>query len=115
MQDQVKDAADAVSAWITYLWVFGIAAWGGAVSYFYKISKHRIKFSLIRFIGELITSAFVGMITFLICDAANISWQLTAAFVGISGHMGTRAIFVMERRYEQFIGGVEDGNSKTRT
>lgn len=104
MPEKFTDTVSWFSQVITWIWVFGIASWGGAVSYFHKITKHNLKFDTIRFIGEILTSAFVGIVTFLICDAANISWQLTAAFVGISGHMGTRAIFVLEKRYEQFLG-----------
>ena len=102
---------DSVTQWISYCWVVIIAAWGGIVSYFHKIDKHKIPFNLIKFIAEIATSAFVGVITFLLCDAANLSWELTAAFVGVSGHMGTRALFIIEKKYEKFVKGDLNDNS----
>ena len=100
-----------VSQWVSWIWVIGLSGWGGAVSYFHKVDKYALKFSILKFIMEIATSAFVGVLTFLLCDAANISWEVTAAMVGVSGHMGTRALFMIEKRYETFINGENDGNS----
>lgn len=102
---------DTIAQFIGYVWVIVLASWGGAVSYFHKIDKHNIRFSLLRFFAEVSTSAFVGVVTFLICDSAKLSWEVTAAFVGVSGHMGTRALFLIEKKYEDFVnGGVGNGS-----
>jgi hypothetical protein len=69
---------------ITYAWVFILSAWGGAVNF-------------MELIGELMTSAFAGVLTFWLCQAAEINNLITAALVGISGHMGSRAIFHFEK------------------
>ncbi|WP_236640481.1 phage holin family protein, partial [Tepidimonas charontis] len=53
--------------------------------------------NLFELIGELATSAFAGLITFWLCEAAQFKPLITAALVGISGHMGSRAIFQLER------------------
>jgi hypothetical protein len=47
-------------------------------------------------IGELVVSAFAGLVTFFLCRTANFDEMLTAAFIAISGHMGTRIIFKFE-------------------
>ena len=99
---------DSVNQWITFLWVIGLSAWGGVVSYFHKLDKYQLRFNIIKFTAELITSAFVGILTFLLCDAASLSWEMTAAMVGISGHMGTRALFVLEKRYETMLKGTSN-------
>lgn len=49
-------------------------------------------FNFAEILGELATSGFVGIITFLMCDLANFPPLMNAALVGISGHMGSRAL-----------------------
>lgn len=86
---------------ITYLWVMGLALGGGLVSYMHKLQLGiRRPFSIIEFIGELVTSGFTGVITFWLCESSGISPLMTAVFVGISGHMGSRALFIIERMIE---------------
>lgn len=111
MPEKIADVADNVSQWLSWIWVIALSGWGGAVSYFHKVDKHSLKFSFVKFAMEIATSAFVGVLTFLICDAASLSWEITAAMVGVSGHMGTRALFIIEKRYENFINGEGNGNS----
>jgi hypothetical protein len=90
---------------ITYLWVIAISALGGIVSFMRKVKQGAARvFNITEFIGEIITSGFVGMLTFWLCEAAGISPLVTAAMVGISGHMGSRAIFLIEKKAERFYG-----------
>lgn len=82
---------------ITYGWVLLLSAWGGAVSFWRKIKSGKARpFNIMEFVGELFTSAFAGVLTFWLCQAANIDGLVTAALVGISGHMGSRAIAQVE-------------------
>ena len=99
---------DSLSSWITIAWVVGLSIWGGTVNYIYKVNKYHLTFSFFRFVGEITTAAFVGVITFLLCNASGLSLELTAALVGISGHMGTRALFLLEKKYEVYLGGGKD-------
>lgn len=82
---------------LTYAWVFILAMFGGVVNFMHKLKAgHTRVFNFVEFIGELVTSAFAGVITFWLCENAGISHLMTAAFVGVSGHMGSRAIFMLE-------------------
>lgn len=82
---------------VTYLWVFLLAILGGIVNFMRKLQAgHARVFNLIEFIGEIVTSAFAGVITFWLCENAGFPALMTAAFVGVSGHMGSRAIFMIE-------------------
>lgn len=82
---------------ITYAWVFALASWGGAVSFWRKVKNGDTRIcNISELIGELITSAFAGIITFWLAESAGINPLVTAALVGISGHMGSRAIFAFE-------------------
>ena len=65
-------------------------------------------FNVVEFIGEIFTSAFAGVITFWLCEAAEINPLISAALVGISGHAGSRAIFMLEKWLEhRFIGPLD--------
>ena len=82
---------------LTYLWVFGLSSLGGVVSFLNKIKKgHARAFNIAEFMGEIATSAFAGVITFWLCENSGISPLMTAALVGVSGHMGSRAILLFE-------------------
>lgn len=65
-----------------------------------KIGEARA-FNIPELLGELMTSAFAGMVTFWLCESAGFSQMLTAALIGISGHMGSRAIFQFEKYIEK--------------
>jgi hypothetical protein len=83
---------------ITYAWVLFLAAWGGAVNFLRKIKSGAVRaFNLTELVGEIVTSAFVGVLTFWLCEASGFHPLITAALVGISGHMGSRGIFALEQ------------------
>jgi hypothetical protein len=93
-------------AWLTYAWVVFLSVWGGFVSFYRKLKSGRARaFNVMELIGELTTSAFAGVLTFLFCGYAQIDGMLTAAFVGIAGHMGSRAIAQMEDWASKRFGG----------
>ena len=82
---------------LTYAWVFGLAMLGGAASFVRRVRSGQAKYSnIIELIGELVVSAFAGLVTFFLCRSAGFDEMLTAAFIAISGHMGTRIIFMFE-------------------
>ncbi len=96
---------------ITYLWVVVLSCLGGVVNFSRKVKGgHTRPFNLPEFFGEVLTSGFAGVLTFYLCEWAGVAQLLTAALVGISGHMGSRAIFLFEKWAEKrFIGSLEDG------
>lgn len=82
---------------VTYAWVLLLATWGGAVGFYRKYKMGHVRaFNVAEFLGEIFTSAFAGILTFWLCEAAEITPLVTAAMVGICGHMGSRAIFQIE-------------------
>jgi D-arabinose 1-dehydrogenase-like Zn-dependent alcohol dehydrogenase len=99
-------------ALLTYAWVVGLSAWGGMAEYVRKIKTGAGRFSFSALIGELCVSAFVGVITYLLCQSAQINPVTSAAFVGISGHMGSRAILIFEKfvqkKIERWLGNEND-------
>lgn len=85
-------------SWLTHTWVVGLAAWGGVANYVRKVKAgltHR--FNLTELAGDLVVSGFAGFVTFLLCEAGDIERAYGYSLAGISGYMGSRALFQMER------------------
>lgn len=82
---------------ITYAWVLILATWGGAVSFLQKHREGLVRpFNLTELIGDLMTSAFTGLITFWLCELSETPPLLAAALIGVSGHMGSRSLYHLE-------------------
>lgn len=89
---------------VTYVWVLLLAVWGGVVNFIQRLKRGEAKaHNIVELIGEVVISAFVGVVTFYLCELSDFPQILTAALVAISGHMGTRALFVFERVIEKII------------
>jgi hypothetical protein len=58
-------------------------------------------YNLTELVGELVTAAFSGMLTFWLCEQADIAPLMTSALVGISGHMGSRTLFLLKKMIER--------------
>lgn len=94
-------------SWVTYAWVFALSISGGIVSFIRKISRGETRpFNVVEFVGEIVASGLVGVITFWLCEGTSISPLITAALVGISGHMGSRALFLLEEVLKRKYGNV---------
>lgn len=82
---------------LTYAWILLLASWGGIVNYIRKVKSNQVeRFSIMELIGEIVVSAFAGVMTFWLCELSAFPPLLTAAFVGVSGHMGGRGIALIE-------------------
>lgn len=112
--DMVKAALDAakdggpfeLKNLVPTLYMFIIALLGGAVSFYQKVKAGRARLvNISELIGEMFTSGLVGIVTFWICKAYGVNDYLTAAGVAISGHMGARAIFLLEHWIESKFKG----------
>jgi hypothetical protein len=92
-----------------YAFFLAIAMIGGLVSWFAKVRAGTIQmYNLSGMIGELATSGFAGLLTFWLCAYWDVPQTLTAAAVGMAGHMGTKAIQEMEAWAERRFTSVAD-------
>lgn len=82
---------------ITYAWMIGLAVWGGLVRYYQRIKSGKDRFKWFTFAGEIVASGFFGVVTFYLAEAANIDRLVSAAMVGISGHMGACVNFYVRQ------------------
>jgi hypothetical protein len=87
---------------IPTLWMLAISMMGGAVNFYQKVKSGKARvINVTELIGEMVTSAFVGIVCFWICKSYGVNEYATAAGVAISGHMGARAIFLAEQWIEE--------------
>ena len=106
-------AADARSPFdygvLTYLWVLCLSAFGGIVNFSRKLRDSRTTpFRLTEFIGELATSTFAGLLTFWLCEDAGVDRLIAACCIAISGHMGSQAIYQLERWAQKRLGSTAE-------
>lgn len=102
----MKETTPTDFSMITYMWVWGLAIMGGIVSYHQKVRRRgSAQYSIAEFVGELVTAAFAGVLTFYLCQAYGMGQLLTAALVGVSGHMGSRTLAILERMLKDKIKG----------
>lgn len=96
-------------SFLTYLWVIGISVLGGIVSFMRKVRERKARvFNVVEFIGEIAASALAGVITFWLCQSSEISQLTTAVFVAISGHMGSKALALLESWMERNFPQLKD-------
>lgn len=83
---------------LTYVVVIAISLLGGLVKFLTDLQAGRVKRRiLLELVMDLMTSAFVGVLTFWACQAQGVSELWTAVCVGTAGHMGTRALALFGR------------------
>lgn len=80
---------------LTYLWVIGVASFAGVVRYL----NHMETFSVQRFLIDVLSSAFTGLVTFWLCEWTNITGPMSAVLIAISGLLGSRAWGEFENLY----------------
>jgi hypothetical protein len=103
MNEEIRQAAEAAKdptsyPLITYAWVVALAAWGGAVRFIRKIKagEMSLKQAVKSLLGEVVVSAFAGVMAFYAADATGVSGMWLPVIVGIAGHMGGRSIELIE-------------------
>lgn len=83
---------------ITYLWVLAWSGIGGLASFLHRVRQGEIKHGImLEMITDTTYSAFAGLTAFYWCQNQNYDPMLSAIIIGISGHMGARAIIMIEQ------------------
>lgn len=94
-----------------YLLVLIVSVCGGFVSWFGRVRRGEVSgWSLLNAIGETATSAMAGLLVFWLAKYLNTPELLTIALVGIAGHMGGRAIALLEEWGQRRIGATNPGD-----
>lgn len=94
-----------------YAFLLGVALLGGLVSWYAKVRAGTVQaWNIMALVGELATSAFAGLMAFWLCAWSGTPQLVTAALVGVAGHMGARAIAAFEA-WAQKRFGLHEGQS----
>jgi len=88
------------TTWSLATWVLaiGMAFAGGFVNWYTKVRQgHTRVFNIVELVGEILISGFVGVAVFMMLASYDQPMGLCAAASGVSGHMGTRLLFLIEQ------------------
>jgi hypothetical protein len=97
--NDLKDPAH----WETSTWAlaFIMACSGGVVTWITKVRDPDYKTSItsiVELFGEIFISGFTGIAVFMALAAYDVAPGLCAAASGISGHMATRLLYLIEKK-----------------
>jgi hypothetical protein len=93
-----------------YLWVVGIACIAGLVKHINNAKKVNGG----KFLIDLITAGFTGVLTFWLCESINIHGPISAILIATGGLMGNRAWFEFENFWRVRFGIPIVVNSKEK-
>lgn len=83
-----------------------VAMLGGAINFWQKWKAGKVRvFNVMELVGELFVSGVCGVFAWWVCKGLGMNEWLTAAVVGVIGHMGSRAIFMAEQWMERRLTG----------
>jgi len=98
-----KDPAN----WSSATWALALLMplGGGFINWYARVKTgHTRAFNVLELLGEVFTSGFVGLWVFMLLASYDQPAGLCAAASGVSGHMATRLLFLIERAAEQKFG-----------
>lgn len=81
-----------------------IAMLGGFVRWFHAVRRgESAAYDLRILVGELFTSAFMGILAFWVCEAMGFRSLTTYAVAGMAGHAGVTGLLWAERVLKRFF------------
>lgn len=84
--------------------ILAIAMLGGFVRWYNAVRRgESAAYDLRILVGELFTSAFLGILTFWACEAIGVQPLVTAALAGMAGHAGVSGLLWAERVLKRFF------------
>lgn len=96
-----------------YAWVLVASVCGGFVNWFARVKRGEIAgWSLLNAIGETATSVMAGLLVFYLAKYSGTPELVTIVLVALAGHMGGRAIALLEEWGQRRLGGMPEGGSK---
>ena len=88
---------------IGYMLFTVAAVWGGVVAHIQYIKEYNHPFIWRELLMQVSISGFAGMLTSLLCWYIEAPTPMAGFMAGISGFMGSRALSLLERKYEKMV------------
>lgn len=88
---------------LPYISTFFLAAWGGVVHHIQRIRTNKTLFNWRELLFDITVSSFAGLLTYFLCQSAEIEGPQAAFLIAISGHMGTRAISSFQTLHDRIF------------
>jgi hypothetical protein len=83
---------------LAWLWVLGVSILGGFASFLRKMKHGHVRaWNVTELLGEMTAAALTGIITANLCAWLAYPDPLKYALVGITSHMGSKFLFMLER------------------
>ncbi len=95
----IRALVEWIQPHLAYGWFVLLALWGGTANYISRVRTKGLPFSVVELIGEWSISGFAGLCTAYLCVYLEMPFPLIAVCAGISGHMGGRAIYLLEQYF----------------
>lgn len=97
MDKYLHDFLEGLSRVSVPLWVIGLSIWAATAHTIRRVKEGELgNFSFREWVGDMVISSFIGVLTYYLCKYAQIDDMLTGVAVGVSSHMGTKAIVIFE-------------------
>lgn len=96
--------------WDAAFWLFlsGLGICGGIIRYFDDLRKEsarnprsRKKFEIFEMIVKAISSAFVCIVIYFICQGLNISDLVSLGLAGVASYFGTESLGLVFRHFDK--------------
>lgn len=97
------DYSELIKQALPYLHTIFLSVFGGTVQYFRQTKDNNKKFRWSEFFTDILASAFAGTLTYFLCKIADLDDYHAMVLVAISGHMGVKAIDLIEHIYNKFL------------
>lgn len=95
---------DDIAKFSVPVWLIGLSVWAATAHTIRRVKNGELAFFSVReWVGDIVISSFIGVITYYLCKYAQIDEMLTAAAVGLAAHMGTKAISVFEGLWAGYV------------
>lgn len=92
---------------VTLPYVLILSLAGGLGAFIMRLNQatepQPIKLLFLKLLGELFLSGFAGLLTFLLCKEFDLSANMTAIAVAISGHLGGNMIVLISEYLKKFF------------
>lgn len=99
MNEELRQTAEVAKSpdtynWLTYMWVCVVSGWGGLVRFLNSMrdSKETARQAVLTLVTGLVTSTFVGVLTFWLCEMSDFPPLATAVCIAVTGHAGAEAL-----------------------